>query len=157
MRVVLLDLNTADRTRLTKLIATRTRQEGDCLIWTGPRGNQGYGVVRTTDDGIARSTSAHRAAWILEKGPIPAGLVIDHLCRNRGCVRVAHLELVSQRENILRGDSAKTHCKHGHPLAGDNLRLYDNPKTGYVVRYCRECIRQRKRAARTSSSAHAEK
>ena len=48
---------------------------------------------------------AHRWAWEQAKGPIPKGLVVDHLCRVRWCCNPDHMELVTNRENILRGIS----------------------------------------------------
>lgn len=82
----------------------------------------------------------------LHKGPIPEGLVIDHLCRNRGCVNPDHLEAVTQRENILRGEglaaanARKTHCPKGHPYSGENL--YVVPSSGR--RQCRICADARR-------------
>ena len=64
---------------------------------------------------------AHRAAYELFVGPIPSGYEIDHLCRVRDCVNPDHLEAVTRRENLLRGDTfaathaAKTECPRGHP------------------------------------------
>lgn len=78
-------------------------------------------------------------------GPIADGMTLDHLCRNPACVNPAHLEPVSQRENNLRAptsvtsiNSAKTHCKHGHPY--DAANTYHMPGGG---RDCRKCISRR--------------
>jgi hypothetical protein len=77
-------------------------------------------------------------------GPIPEGMEIDHLCRNRGCVNPEHLEPVTRQENIRRSQSisvanaAKTHCPYGHLLSGANLYL--RPNRG--GRACRECVRK---------------
>src|SRR6185369_13442505 len=71
---------------------------GDCWIWRGTDDGKGYGVMhlgRTT-------TTAHRFAYTLLVGPIPPGLQIDHLCRNRACVNPDHMEPVTQRVNSLR-------------------------------------------------------
>jgi hypothetical protein len=68
-------------------------------------------------------------------------LELDHKCRARRCVNPDHLELVTHRENILRGQTiaarriAQTHCINGHPLSGDNLYL--KPSDG--GRQCKRC------------------
>lgn len=110
--------------------------EDDCWTWTAARNPLGYGRF---DSGFA-----HRWSYEQEIGPIPAGLTIDHLCRNTSCVSPAHLEPVTNRENILRGEgsSAKrarqTACIHGHPFDASNT--YINP-SGW--RQCRACKRRR--------------
>ncbi len=94
-----------------------------CWNWTAST-TKGYGqfcVDRTP-------RAAHRIAWEQLRGPIPDGLTLDHLCRNRRCVNPAHLEPVSMRINLLRGEGAcaqharQTRCKWGHPLIEGNLR-----------------------------------
>lgn len=123
---------------LPERIATKIRIEGDCWQWTGSYAGNGYGG--TWRDG--RHCRAHRAVWELLVGPIPEGMTLDHLCRNRRCVNPAHLEVVTMRENILRGESPsarharQTHCKHGHPYEGANLYL----APGNGQRKCRICM-----------------
>jgi hypothetical protein len=120
-----------------------------CWIWTGLLGDGGYG--RAYDPGTQRTVAAHRASYEAFIGPIPDGLVIDHLCRNRACVNPTHLEPVTQRVNVLRGEgptaerARRTHCKEGHPLSGDNL--YIHPTRGH--RSCKACqaANRRDRAA----------
>lgn len=112
--------------------------ETGCWDWHGGKSDRGYGSISL--DG--RSHQAHRVSYELYVGPIPDGLQIDHLCRNRGCINPAHLEPVTCRENVRRGEgpsavnATRTHCKHGHPLSGDNLRISRNGK-----RRCRACAR----------------
>lgn len=81
---------------------------------------------------------AHRVAYETWVGPIPDGLTIDHLCRNRLCIEPTHLEPVTNRENIQRGgNSLKTHCPQGHPYDEVNTASRNNR------RYCRTCERVR--------------
>lgn len=67
-----------------------------CWIWQGLK-TKGYGHIRRP-----YSTKAHRYAWTLAHGPIPEGLEIDHLCRQKACVNPDHLEPVTHLENMRR-------------------------------------------------------
>ena len=113
-------------------------QESGCWEWVGAVTLGGYGKCL---DG-KRSRLAHRAMYERHRGPIPKGLVIDHLCRNPSCVNPDHLEVVTQRVNLLRGDSPswKTFrsglCIRGHQRTG--------------MGECRACARERDRRARAS-------
>jgi hypothetical protein len=90
---------------------------GECWQWLPPPKREGYGQFWVSVDvGMAY---AHRVAFEATIGPIPDGLTIDHLCRNRRCVNPAHLEPVTRGENVRRGEAAehnriKTHCPQGH-------------------------------------------
>lgn len=75
---------------------------GPCWLWTGSVTLQGYGIF-----GLPGASEAHRASYLLFKGPIPEGLEVDHLCFVRPCVNPAHLEAVTHEENIRRGVAAK--------------------------------------------------
>ena len=89
-----------------------------CWEWGAGLFKQGYGGF--WDAG--KQHRAHRWIWIYLNGPIPAGKELDHLCRNRKCIRVSHLEPVTSQENTLRGNSPcavharQTHCLRGHLL-----------------------------------------
>src|SRR5690242_3990108 len=95
---------------------SKVDKSGFCWLWTASVDHDGYG--RFVVDG--KTCKAHRIAYTLSIGPIPDGLTIDHLCRNKRCVNPAHLEAVSQKENNHRGTSPsalniqKTHCIRGH-------------------------------------------
>ena len=119
---------------------------GPCWQWLGFHDKDGYG--RLHYKGIF--TGAHRVAYEEVFGQIPTGMEPDHLCRNRGCPNPNHLEPVTTRVNIMRGqghaprNAAKTHCTPGgHPFSGDNLYVQPDGK-----RVCRQCKRDRKHAAK---------
>lgn len=76
--------------------------ETPCHVWTRAVGSHGYGHRKIE----GRTVLAHRHSYEQEYGPIPEGLVVDHLCRQRLCVRASHLEAVTIAENIRRGDKA---------------------------------------------------
>ena len=112
-----------------------TRAPEECWLWTGGHDSNGYSSFG--------DTRGHRFAYELVVGPIPEGMVIDHLCRNPGCVNPAHLEPVTNAENIRRSPilgkkmkERRTHCAQGHPFDEENT------KQTAVQRICRTCVRQ---------------
>lgn len=117
-----------------------------CWVWIGACDTLGYGHIAAPEHNRngGKLGRAHRVAWALYKGPIPEGLVIDHLCKNRFCVNPEHLEPVTFKENLDRSDSAstleakKTQCLRGHSLSGSNI--YETKKG----RVCRQCSNMRK-------------
>lgn len=124
--------------RFDRLLDKFTVGDG-CWEWTGAKA-KGYGYFRAVD---GRTSRACRVIYELFVGPIPEGLTIDHLCRNKACVRLSHLEAVTMQTNLLRADgvsgraSRKTHCPQGHPYAA------------FVpggVRYCSICKREQERS-----------
>ena len=124
------------------MIKVRQGKNG-CVFWAASTNVYGYGQFWV--DG--RMVKAHRWAYEYFIGPIPPGLQLDHLCRNRNCVNPAHLEPVTCKENLLRGDTlaasqlARTHCPQGHEYAGANLYVQSNGR-----RQCRTCHADRQRA-----------
>lgn len=114
---------------------------GDCWEWQGTSSQGGYGMAWVAVR--KRMGYWHRMNYEYFVGPIADGLQIDHLCRNPPCCNPAHLEAVTPQVNTLRGNSPaaqqarQTHCKNGHPFAGENLLL---TKSGR--RSCRTCNRE---------------
>ena len=80
---------------LAQRMESCTDKSGDCWTWTGDSTPDGYGLVGRE----GRTERAHRVAYEMVHGPIPGGLVIDHLCHNPACVRVDHLHAVTLKEN----------------------------------------------------------
>lgn len=121
----------------------------ECWVWGGALNVNGYGAFRSSGKD-PRNIRAHRFAYEMLVGPIPDGMELDHLCRNRPCCNPAHLEPVTGRVNIMRGKGApaenarKTHCPEGHEYTEENT--YISPSDGW-----RQCVACRANHSRKTS------
>lgn len=94
-----------------------------CWLWTGSINGNGYGLFGSSKK---FGPMAHRVSYQLSGKIIPDGMVLDHLCRVRLCVNPDHLEVVTHRENCMRGEALNIKrylsgkCKNGHDMTGDN-------------------------------------
>ena len=111
-----------------------------CWIWMGSLSGPGYAQIRITEDRRSWRVLVHR--WMYEHhfGAPPPGADVHHKCDRPRCVNPAHLDAVTHRENIRKTTNQRTHCKHGHPLSGDNVRLASDGR-----RCCRACSYRRVR------------
>lgn len=106
-----------------------------CWLWMASENGRGYGQFSVG----GKPCKAYRFSYEQYRGTIPSDLTVDHLCRNRLCVNPDHLELVTNRTNVLRGaghtarNAAKTQCSHGHPYDEVNTYRYRGK------RYCKTC------------------
>ena len=117
-----------------------------CWLWTASEDGRGYGQFAPFGwRGLHKqgSIKAYKFAYLFYRGSVPDGKELDHVCRNRLCVNPDHLEPVSHRENVLRGDSPsarqarQTHCKRGHEFTAENTW------SGDEHRRCKTCDKVR--------------
>jgi len=106
-----------------------TEDENGCWNYTGSINPAGYGQIR--------QTTAHRFFWETIRGPIPVGLQLDHLCRNKRCVNPLHLEPVTGAENMRRRSEAYTVCGAGHRMDEENTIV--KKRANRISRECRAC------------------
>ena len=128
-------------------VPERKPELGPCWLWTGCVNHRGYGRF-SIPDGSGGHREVPAARWICDftHGVMAVKEEPDHLCLNTSCVNLAHLEVVTQRENILRSsgpaaiNSRKTHCIHGHEFTPGNTYIHVK-RDGSVRRSCRTCMR----------------
>lgn len=129
-----------DQRSLEERFLERVRKTDTCWLWEGSTTKDGYGRFFAGKNAPQVHVAAHRWAYEHWVGPIPDGYVIDHkkeVCGHRNCVNPAHLEPVTNEENIARGWRDKREkretCARGHRLTKDNLTSDG---------HCLECRRQ---------------
>lgn len=124
-----------------------------CWRWVASLSTGGYGQVNSGGHN-GQPLMAHRVIYEMLAGPIPSGFQLDHLCRNRWCVRPDHLEPVTQDENKRRGEAGQVHkermaaltsCKWGHAFDAANTYIGVG-QNGNTRRTCRKCKARRERA-----------
>lgn len=126
----------------------KVEKTDSCWLWTAMT-DKGYGRFKLR---TGKSAFAHRVSYEMANGPIPSGVVLDHLCRTPSCVNPAHLEAVTQKENILRGvspfalEAVRTHCPAGHEYNSANTYI-DKANS----RHCRTCHRLRTRLRKAAA------
>jgi hypothetical protein len=121
-----------------------------CHIWTGAGvKDDGYGRMKVA----GKTLLVHKVRWELERGPVPEGRELDHLCRQRACSNPDHLEPVTRAVNLRRGllGDLKTHCPKGHPLDGERKISYKGQRI--TRRYCLTCNRDNNRRWREGKTA----
>jgi len=139
----------AQASKTAQYLIDRSQDDANgCRVWVGTRTSSGYGRAHIA----GQAYSAHRLSYTLFCKQVPDGLQLDHLCRNRLCIRPDHLEPVVPRENYLRGvgftslNASKTHCPNGHAYDDVRVRSWGTYKS--LFRSCRECAREANRRYR---------
>jgi len=121
----------------------------ECWKWLGQINDGGYGIVYWH----GKQVRAHRLSYEAHIGPIPHGLELDHLCRNRSCINPKHLEPVTRLENVRRGVgisvqmSKKTHCIRGHLYTAETTRIRSRGNS--TTRECITCYPCRPKKEKT--------
>lgn len=153
-----------DRMRFDDRLRTFANSPDDCWNWPELSNSRGYVPSACSENGVVRRFLAHREAYRRLVGPIPEGLQLDHLCRNRRCINPRHLEPVTSRENVLRSlapsalNAKKTHCKHGHAFTSKNTFVYPTRwGTGRGCRQCRNRVNRETRLRQIKKNSEATK
>ena len=122
-----------------------TPGHGCCWLWTRGKTAGGYGSLVL--DG--RRQYAHRVAYRLFKGEVPAGYELDHLCRNTSCLNPAHLEAVTHTENVRRGAAALHDvCQRGHDVSDGSPNVR---RTADGWKKCHACQMENQRRRRAEA------
>jgi len=139
---------------MLRILARLAEDERGCWVWPGAKSGGGYGVAWYA----GAQQSVHRVVYALYCGPVPEGLDLDHLCRNRACANPAHLEAVTRAVNLQRGTgpevtrvrhAAVTACPQGHPYDEGNTIM----KKHSGKRACRACENARRRRKYSEKTA----
>lgn len=127
---------------LADRLLKRTTKISGCWLWKGATNDKGYGQIKVN----GKTTYVHRASYEFHVGPIPEGAVLDHICRVPSCLNPAHLDAVTQKENIRRGrlpgllelQKQKKFCPSGHEYSDTNTYLNHRGS-----RNCKVCAKAR--------------
>ena len=141
--------------------AKKYLQIGDCFISNYSVASHGYAQIGWSENNKTNMTLAHRAAWVFHNGQIPDGMTIDHVCKNKRCVNINHLRILSNFDNARRTNGADWElgkCKNGHP---DTELMRVTRKTKFGERRdglaCRICKNEQSREwGKTNNAKRAE-
>lgn len=130
--------------RIRLILARTVKNARGCWIWQGETIERGYGRVRVA----GKKELVHRVVFEYFNGTIPDGLVIDHICRTQLCVNPAHLEPVTQSENVRRGYEARglpSACRNGHPYTEETTYRHEGKRVCRICNNAASRLYRRKR------------
>lgn len=132
---------------LAERFLSKVRLTSQCWWWTGTLTKGGYGQFRAK----GRVVGAHRFMYEWWHGPIPDGLQLDHLCRNRACVRPSHLDpvtgVVNQNRGLINQNAPKSAC----PKCGGSYDYEYTGTNGKQWRRCTKCFNAYRRQRRATA------